>query len=371
MQELLQEVALKHATNGSPSYFDLVAEFAHEQVVVCNDRDTGLKAIIGIHNTVLGPALGGLRFWNYANDVAALVDVLRLSRGMTYKAAISGLNLGGGKAVIIGDAAKLKNEFLLRRFGKFVESLNGKYITAEDVNIGVKDIDYVSMETQHVAGIPVEKGGSGDPSPVTAYGVYIGMKAACKFSHGSDSLAGKKIVVQGVGKVGRYLTEHLVKEGATVYIYDLNPDHVKALASETGATPISAEAVYSTPMDIYAPCALGGTVNPDTLPQLKCAIIAGGANNQLLDEERDGAAVVARGVTYAPDFLINAGGLINVYTELEGYNRERALAKTEGIYDTTLQALSLARDEKITPQAAAIRLATQRIEKIGSIRKVR
>jgi len=373
MQQLLQEKALQHAAaNGQPTYFDLVAEFNHEQVVVCNDAATGLRAIIGIHNTVLGPALGGLRFWNYENDVAALVDVLRLSRGMTFKAAISGLNLGGGKAVIIGDAKKLKNEYLLRRFGKFVESLNGKYITAEDVNIGVKDIEYVMQETRHVAGIPPELGGSGDPSPVTAYGVYIGMKAAHKFVYGKDSLEGKKIVVQGVGKVGRYLTEHLRKEGATVYIYDLYSDAVAQVASSTGAIPITAEQVYTTDMDIYAPCALGGTVNPDTLPQLKCAIIAGGANNQLLDEQRDGKAVVDKGIVYAPDFLINAGGLINVYTELEGgYTRERAITHADKIYDTTLLVLETARTEHITPQEAAIRLANQRIEKIGNIKKVR
>lgn len=257
------------------SLFEQVSTMGHEQVVFCNDEATGLKAIIGIHNTVLGPALGGTRMWNYASEQEALTDVLRLSRGMTYKAAISGLNLGGGKAVIIGDAEKIKNEALMRRFGRFVDSLGGRYITAEDVNMKTKDMEYVHMETDYVTGIPESMGGSGDPSPVTAYGVYMGVKASAKKVFGSDSLAGKKIAVQGVGQVGMYLTEHLTKEGAQVYITDINENKLKNVAAKTGATVVGMDNIYDLDVDIYSPCALGATINDETIKRLKAKVIAG------------------------------------------------------------------------------------------------
>ena len=349
--------------------FAKVSEMGHEQVVFCYDEPTGLKAIIGIHNTVLGPALGGTRMWNYASEQEALTDVLRLSRGMTFKAAISGLNLGGGKAVIIGDAKTMKTEAFLRRFGKFVNSLNGKYYTAEDVNMKTSDMEYINMETRFVTGLPESMGGGGDPSPVTAYGVFVGMKAAAKKVYGSDDLKGKKVAVQGVGQVGMHLVEHLVKAGALVTITDIAEDKVKALTQKMGVKGVAMDEIYDVDMDIYAPCALGATVNDITIPRLKCAIIAGAANNQLKDEVKHGYMLLDRGVTYAPDFLINAGGLINVYNEYLGnYNRERVYAQAEKIYDTCLSILNLAGQEKISTQEAAIQLSEKRIAEVGRVR---
>jgi leucine dehydrogenase len=349
--------------------FNQLTELGHEQVMFCHDAETGLKAIIAIHNTVLGPSLGGLRFWHYEREEDALFDVLRLSRGMTFKSSLAGLNLGGGKAVIIGDARKIKNEALLRRFGKFVENLNGKYITAEDVGVDEHDMECLRLETQHVAGLPLYVGGSGDPSPFTAYGVYLGMKAALKYQTGSDSLANKKVIVQGTGKVGRFLIERLHKENAIIFAFDINEGNLKKAVEQYGVVPIKETEIYGLAADIYAPCALGGTVNPQTIPQLKVSLIAGGANNQLLDELRDGKALQEKGIIYAPDFLINAGGVINVYTELEGYNEKKAYAKTENIYDTTLRVLRKADEEKITAQEAAIVLASERIKQIAHIKK--
>lgn len=347
--------------------FTSISANNHELVLFCNDNATGLKAIIAVHNTTLGPALGGLRMWNYTSNEAAIFDVLRLSRGMTYKSAVAGLNLGGGKAVIIGDSRTQKNEALLRRFGKFVNNLAGKYITAEDVGIGVQDIEYVRMETKHVAGIPVEIGGSGDPSPVTAYGTYLGIKASMKKLTGSDSLNKRRIVVQGVGSVGRYLVEHLIKEGAEVFVYDIYAEQMQS-SLNLGAKAISAEEVYSISADVYAPCALGATLNPETIPQLNCAIVAGAANNQLLDENRDALALQARGILYAPDFVVNAGGIINVYNELESYNQNRALKMAEKIYDTTLNIFKLSESQAITTNQAAIALAEKRIKDVGNNR---
>ena len=342
----------------------------HEQVVFCNDAKTGLKAIIGIHNTVLGPALGGTRMWVYNNELEALNDVLRLSRGMTYKAAVSGLNLGGGKAVIMGDSRTLKNEALMRRFGRFVDSLSGKYITAEDVGMTTKDMEYIHMETQHVAGIPESLGGGGDPSPVTAYGVYMGMKASAKKAYGSDSLQGKKVVVQGAGNVGRYLIDHLMKEDAQVAVSDIFDDKIKLVTDKyAGVSVVPANEVFEQDMDIYAPCALGATVNDDSLPKLRAAIIAGAANNQLADEAKHGVDVLDRGVIYAPDYLINAGGLINCYSELEGYNRDRAMMGAEEIYQTTLDIFAMSEAENIPTYLAANKMAEQRIEAIANVHR--
>jgi len=353
----------------STSLFNQVSTMGHEQVVFCYDEPTGLKAIIGIHNTVLGPALGGTRMWNYTSESEALTDALRLSRGMTYKAAITGLNIGGGKAVIIGDASKMKTEAFMRRFGRFVESLGGRYITAEDVNMKTKDMEYISMETKHVTGLPESMGGGGDPSPVTAYGTYLGMKASAKKVYGNDSLSGKKVAVQGVGQVGMHLVERLSKEGAEVYITDISEEKLSKVASQHGAKVVGQEEIYDLDVDIYAPCALGATLNDDTIGRLKCQIVAGAANNQLEDENRHGSMLMDKGIVYAPDFLINAGGLINVYAEhLGGYNKESAYQHADKIYDTCLNILNVAENDKIPAQEAAIQLAQERIDAMGKVK---
>jgi leucine dehydrogenase len=352
----------------SEGIFSTLTQLGHEQVVYCHDNATGLKAIIAIHSTVLGPALGGTRMWNYATEQQALTDVLRLSRGMTFKAAISGLNLGGGKAVIIGDANTQKTEAFLRRFGKFVNSLNGRYITAEDVNMKTSDMEYIHMETDHVTGLPESMGGGGDPSPVTAFGVYMGMKAAAKKVYGNDSLAGKRVGVQGVGQVGKHLVEYLAKEKAKVFITDLHIDKVKSVARDLSVTAVDQDDIYDLDMDIYAPCALGATVNDETISQLKCNIIAGAANNQLKDEVKHGYMLMDRSIVYAPDFVINAGGLINVYHEYIGnYNRNRVFEQAEKIYDTCFNILAIAEREKIATQEAAIKLSEKRIAEIGRL----
>ena len=334
----------------------------HEQIVFCNDKDTGLKAIIGIHNTVLGPALGGTRMWNYANEWEALNDVLRLSRGMTFKSAITGLNLGGGKAVILGDAKTQKTPELMRRFGEFVHSLSGKYITAEDVGMNTEDMDIVREVTPYVTGISESKGGAGNPSPITAYGVFMGMKAAAKFQFGSDILEDKNVFVQGVGHVGEALVEHLVNEGANVTIADISQDRLEEVRTKYGATIYGGHDIYSETMDIYAPCALGATINDDTIYKLKAKIIAGAANNQLADEIKHGKILQERGIVYAPDFLINAGGIINVYAELENYDRQEIMRKTENIYNTTLEILDNAKVNNLTTHNAALNIARERIE---------
>ena len=334
----------------------------HEQIVFCNDKDTGLKAIIGIHNTVLGPALGGTRMWQYNNEWEALNDVLRLSRGMTFKSAITGLNLGGGKAVIIGDAKTQKTPELMKRFGEFVHSLGGKYITAEDVGMETADMDLIRDITPHVTGISKEKGGAGNPSPITAYGVYMGMKAAAKYKYGSDDLNAKKVLVQGIGHVGESLVDHLTKEGAEVIISDINEDRLLTVSKKYGASVYTGDDLYSADIDIYAPCALGATVNDETLSKLKASVIAGAANNQLAEEQKHGEALKNKGIIYAPDFLINAGGIINVYAELEGYGQDEIIKKTENIYDTTLEIFSHAELNNCTTNESALSIAKERIK---------
>ncbi len=343
-------------------------ELEHEQVLFCNDKSTGLRAIIAIHNTVLGPSLGGTRMWPYQSEAEALKDVLRLSRGMTYKSAVAGLHLGGGKAVIIGDSRKDKSEALMRRFGQFVDSLNGRYITAEDVGFSTADIENVAEETEHVSGLPETKGGSGDPSPVTAYGVYMGMKAAAKKAFGSDSLAGKRILVQGVGHVGYNLVENLAKEGAHIAISDIHEDSIAAVSKKHKVEVVPADEVYAYDMDIFAPCALGAVLNDETLKVLKCGVIAGAANNQLDDEERHSRMLAENGMVYAPDFVINAGGIINCYSEVIGYNREDALRKTENIYHTTLDILNRSAATGVSPNKVAMQMAEDRIQSIAAIR---
>lgn len=351
------------------SLFSDIEEMNHEQVVICHDQDTGLKAIIAIHNTILGPSMGGTRMWDYATDQEALTDALRLSRGMTYKNAIAGLNIGGGKAVIIGDASKLKNEALMRRFGKFIDSLGGKYYTAEDVNMTTQDMEYVRMETPYVTGLPDFMGGAGDPSPYTAYGVYMGMKAAAKSAYGTESLENKTVLVQGTGNVGNNLISLLSKEKANILISDIFENKIKKVTDQYQVEVVEPEAVCKVDMDIYAPCALGGVLNDDSITQLKCDIVAGGANNQLLNEITHGRALKEKGVLYAPDFLINGGGIINVYYEYAGnYNSQRVMNQTELIYDTTIRVFNESQKSNSTPHEAAIRIAEERIKSVGNIK---
>lgn len=342
--------------------FGQVSFDGHEQVVFCHDKDTGLKAIIGIHNTVLGPALGGTRMWNYTNEWEALNDVLRLSRGMTFKNSISGLNLGGGKAVIIGDAKTQKTPELMRRFGQFVDSLSGKYITAEDVGMETKDMDTVNEVTKHVAGISVERGGSGNPSPVTAYGVFMGMKAAAKYKFGSDNLEGKSVLVQGIGHVGESLVKHLTESGALVTITDINEERVNQVGAKYGAKIFTGADLYSADVDIYAPCALGATINDETINKIKASVIAGAANNQLANEAVHGKILKEKGILYAPDFLINAGGVINVYSEIVKWTNAQVMEKTENIYNTALEIFKYADDNNITTHQAAFSMAQKRID---------
>jgi len=359
----VNEIQLEEA----PVLFHQLSEHDYEQIVFCQDKSTGLKAIIAIHNTTLGPGLGGTRMYNYKNEHDAITDVLRLSRGMTYKAAISGLNLGGAKAVIIGDPGKLKNEAFMRRFGRFIENLSGKYITAEDIGTTTRDMEYIKMETDHVTGLPEIVGGGGDPSPVTAYGVYLGMKACAKEVFGNDSLNGKKVLVEGVGKVGSNLVERLTKEGAKVMIADVNEDALIAVAKAYNCQVVQLKEVFNQDMDIYAPCALGASLNTDSISRMSCSIVAGAANNQLADEQLHGQMLLDKGILYAPDFLINAGGLINVYTELIGYKRDIALGQAEKIYGVTLDIIAKSKQEHIPTYLAANKMAEERINGIGKI----
>ncbi len=362
------EVKEAQLATGTSDIFNQLGTHDHEQVLICNDNQTGLKAIIAIHNSVLGPGLGGTRMWNYKSESEAINDVLRLSRGMTYKAAISGLNLGGAKAVIIGDANTMKTEALMRRFGRFVNNLGGKYITAEDVGTTTKDMEYVKMETDHVVGLPESRGGGGDPSPVTAYGVYVGIKASAKKIFGSDDLSGKKIGVTGIGKVGMHLVKYLHKDGANVMVSDINESALLKAHKNYGATVIEGDGMFDAEMDVFAPCALGAILNDETIGRLKTKIVAGAANNQLAIEHIHGPMLKEKGILYAPDFLINAGGLINVYSEHTGYNRENAMRDTEKIYDTLLEIYKTADRENIHTQAAATELAEKRVNDIMQVK---
>ncbi|MEK4647277.1 Glu/Leu/Phe/Val dehydrogenase [Exiguobacterium sp. FSL W8-0210] len=349
------------------SIFETMEMEDYEQVVFCHDKVSGLKAIIAIHDTTLGPALGGLRMWNYASDEEALIDALRLSKGMTYKNAAAGLNLGGGKAVIIGDAKTQKSEALFRAFGRYVQSLNGRYITAEDVNTTVADMDYIHMETDFVTGVSPAFGSSGNPSPVTAYGVYRGMKAAAKEVYGTDSLGGKTIAIQGVGNVAFNLCRHLHEEGAKLIVTDINQEALQRAEEAFGALIVAPEDIYSVEADIFAPCALGATLNDETISQLKVKIIAGAANNQL-KEDRHGDMLEERDILYVPDFVINAGGVINVADELDGYNRDRAMKKVELVYDAVTKVFEIAKRDHLPTYRAAEKMAEERIATMRSAR---
>jgi leucine dehydrogenase len=355
----LKDVATGNISSG---VFEMVEKMGHEQVLYFNDRGTGLRGIIAIHDTTLGPSLGGCRIWNYKTSEDALKDVLRLSRGMTFKSAISGISLGGGKSVIISDNPAQRTDAFWKKFGEYVESLKGAYITAEDVGTSTKEIVQIMQSTAHVSGKPADIGGGGDPSPFTAYGVYLGMKAAANKAFGSDNLSGKKVVVVGVGHVGRYLTGHLAKDGAIVFVADIKDDVANAVAAEFGATRIGLDQVLEIDADIYAPCALGGSLNSVTIPQLKCAVIAGAANNQLEDEVIHGNMLRDRGIIYAPDFLINGGGVINCYQEILGYDRQKAMVLIENIYTKTIQIVERSAAEHISTHEAAVKIAMERIE---------
>src|SRR5256714_1691402 len=337
--------------------FDTLAEMGHEEVVMCSDASIGYSGILAVQSTKLGPALGETRFWQSGTDEEAIIDALRLSRGMTYKNAVAGLKLGGGKSIIIGDNKTTDREKLFRAHGRFVESLGGRYITAEDVGTSTKDMDFVHMETNHVAGLA---GKSGDPSPVTAHGVFRAVQASANWVWGSDSLEGKTVTVQGCGSVGSYLAKELHEAGAKLIVSDIDSAKAARVAKATGARVIEGDAIFSADADIFSPCALGGIINDSTIPKLKVRIVAGGANNQLL-EERHGEELMRRGILYAPDYVANAGGVINVYGEVAGWDAQKALDKADDIYDTVLKVFDIAEKMNIPKYEAADRLAEQRL----------
>jgi leucine dehydrogenase len=352
------------------SVFEHITGDGYEQIVFCSDDQSGLRSIIAIHSTALGPALGGTRFYPYETEDQALVDVLRLAKGMTYKAAAAGLDLGGGKAVIIGDPKRMASEELFRAYGRFIETLGGRYITAEDVGTALEDMDVVKRESRWVTGCSHTYGGSGDPSPVTAYGVLNGIKACALEVFGDADLKDRTVALQGVGKVGHALCGYLVKEGAKVTIADIDVDNLARAVSDFGVETTPLDTIHTLETDVFAPCALGGGINDDTISELKCKIIAGAANNQL-ERQEHGDKLRDLGILYAPDFVINAGGLINVEDELRGYDRARAMHKVEGIYKQLQNIFAMAQERNISTAQAAIEHAQERIRKISRIRLVR
>lgn len=349
--------------------FEYMEQSGHEQLIFCFDKGSGLKAIVAIHDTSLGPALGGCRMWKYDNEEEAVIDALRLSRGMTYKNSAMGLNLGGGKTVVIGDPRRDKTEELFRSLGRFIESLGGRYITAEDVGTGTDDIGIVRQETDFVAGVPDK---SGDPSPATAFGVYRGMKACVKAVYGNESLRDRTVAVQGVGSVGYYLCRHLHDEGARLIVSDIYPDRLDLAVGDFGAQTVPPDQIWSVECDIFSPCALGAVVNDQTIDQFKCRIIAGSANNQL-NECSHGDQLHAKGILYAPDFVINGGGVTNVAHEFHpaGYNRERAYSQVATIYDKIWRIIEISRSQNIPTYLAADIMAEERLEKIGRLSRIR
>ncbi len=346
----------------------------HEQVAYCHDRATGLKAIIAIHSTALGPALGGTRFFPYESEDDALADVLRLSRGMTYKNALAGLDLGGGKAVIIGDPTVDKNEALLRAYGRFVESLGGRYVTACDVGTYVADMDVIGRETSHAAGRSETVGGCGDSSVLTAYGVFQAMRATAAHVWGEPTLAGRTVGVAGVGKVGHLLVEHLLEDGAHLVVTDVNPATVEAVRTRHPQVEVvdDVAALVKSDLDVYAPCAMGGALDDATVEALNARIVCGAANNQLAQEGPDGTAarLLERGIVYAPDYLVNAGGVIQVSDELHGFDFERCKQRATGLFDATASVLRRADEHGISPATAADHLAEERIEAVGNTRRI-
>jgi leucine dehydrogenase len=350
--------------------FELMSAGGYEQVVHCHDPASGLRAIVAIHSTVLGPALGGTRFYPYATEHDALVDVLRLAKGMTYKSAVSGLDLGGGKAVILGDPTTTRSEPLMRTYGRFVDGLAGRYITAEDVGTTKDDMDLVRLETRHVTGVSVSLGGSGDPSPATAWGVLWAMRAVVERRWGTSSLDGLRVAVSGVGKVGMDLVHHLCDDGAKVTVADVNPAAVETAVRRYGATAVDPDALHTVECEVYAPCALGAVLNERTIPELRCGAVCGSANNQLATPE-DGQRLADAGILYAPDYVVNAGGIMNVSEELRGYDQQRAYERIRGIEGNVRRVLDTAEAEGIAPGEAADRVAEARIEAIAAINRIR
>ncbi len=347
------------------------SDTGHEQVVFCQDKPSGLRAIIAIYSTALGPGLGGTRFYPYASEDEALHDVLELSRGMAYKNALAGLDFGGGKAVIWGDPERDKTEPLLRAYGRFVHSLNGRYYTACDVGTYVQDMDIVAKETRFVTGRSESNGGAGDSSVLTAYGVFQGMRAAAEHLWGEPTLAGRRVGISGLGKVGKHLTRHLVEEGAEVVATDVSP---RALAWARQAYPQvdlvdDAMTLVTSDIDVYAPCALGGALDDDTVPALRAKIVAGAANNQLSHQGIE-KLLAERGILYAPDYVVNSGGVIQVADEIGGFNFARAKERASRIYDTTKQILQVAQAEGVPPAVAADRLAERRMAEVSRLRGI-
>lgn len=351
------------------SVFDLMASSEHQNLFFCNDPSVGLKAIIAIHDTTLGPAIGGVRMLPYESEGEAVEDALRLSKAITYKSSLAGLNLGGGCAVIIGNNRTEKSEVLMRRFGKFVEGLNGNFIASIDVGTTQKDLEYIHAETDYVAGLPTSMNGGGDTTVFAARGVFYGIKASIKELYGDDSLAGRKIAVQGVGSVGEQLVSMLRAENARVYVSDMTEERKMKVAAKYKAEPIQYATSYELDVDVYAPCALGGTVNVDTVPKMRCKIIAGSANNQLKDEERTIQLLKEHNILYTPDFLINSGALISCYSELEGYGTDRTESLIRNIYSATRHVLQTSREEGITTFQAAKQLAEKRVSDLAKLRK--
>lgn len=349
--------------------FESMAEFGHEQVLFSQDPESGLRAIIAIHDTSLGPALGGCRLYDYANEADALRDVLRLSRGMTYKAAVAGLDLGGGKSVIIGDRG-IKSEALFRAFGRFVDSLGGRYITAEDMNTNVQDMDTIRRETRWVTGVGAHTGGSGDPSPVTAWGVFHGLKASLEVVYGSPSVENRTVAIQGLGNVGYWLARYLHDEGANLIFTDIDKARLDRVMGELGGTVVSGDQYYGAQCDVLAPCAIGGIINERTIPQIRAPIIAGGANNVLEDEVRDAERLMSRNITYAPDYVINAGGLMSVYAELHNLPHQKAMDDARGIFDTVKSVLNKAQSDGLSTIEASNRIAEERIANIRSVKRL-
>ncbi|WP_323721625.1 Glu/Leu/Phe/Val dehydrogenase [Acetomicrobium sp.] len=347
--------------------FNYMQKYNYEQLVLCHDEASGLRAIIAIHDTTLGPALGGCRMWTYSSEDEAIEDALRLARGMTYKNAAAGLNLGGAKAVVIGDPRKDKSEALFRALGRYVETLGGRYITAEDVGTTIEDMEYIRMETKYVAGLGE---GSGDPSPITALGVFHGIRAACKEVFGTDDVAGRKVAIQGIGNVGYNLAKYLKKAGAELIVTDIFEDNVNKAVKELGAKAVKPDEIIGVECDIFSPCALGAIINDETIDKLKCKAVAGSANNQL-KEDRHGDMLEQKGILYVPDYIINAGGVINVAAELEpgGYVREKAVKKVEALYNAVLEVIEIAKKENIPTYKAADRLAENRINLLAKVRK--
>jgi valine dehydrogenase (NAD+) len=362
------EASAAHSPAGTPPVGAFERSSGHEQVVYCHDEPTGLKAIIAIYSTALGPALGGTRFYPYATEQDALDDVLALSRGMAYKAALAGLDLGGGKAVIIGDPATIKTEALLRAYGRFVQSLHGRYYTACDVGTSSPDMDHIARECAFVTGRTMAHGGAGDSSVLTAYGVFQGMRAAAEVTWGSPTLEGRTVGVAGVGKVGRHLVRHLVEDGARVVVTDVDERAVAAVRSSYPGVDVVADtdALVAADLDVYAPCALGGALDDPVVDTLRARVVCGAANNQLAHEGIE-KQLQDRGILYAPDYMVNAGGLIQVADELEGFSFERAKQRAEKIFDTTARVFALAQSEGVPPAVAADRLAERRMTEVGRL----